>query len=200
MIRLPFSEALHLPLATAAVREALAVHGVVALPTETFYGLAVDPHDDAAVARVFTIKGRDEAKALLVVAGSLAQADRLVVLEPRRRAALATLWPAPVTVVLPTRAPLAAAAGTLALRIPAQALLRTLLARVGPLTATSANRSGAPPCDTADAVAATLGTELDVLLDGGTTPGGATSTLVDWTGDRPVVLRQGTWILPPSWY
>jgi L-threonylcarbamoyladenylate synthase len=197
--RLPFSTAADLPAAVAAVREVLARHGVVALPTETFYGLAVDPHDRIAVARVFDLKGREATKALLVVAASLQQVERLVVLDPRRRAALAAAWPAPLTVVLPLAAPLAAAAGSLAVRVPAHPLLRSLLARVGPLTATSANRSGAPPCATADTVAAALGGEVDLLLDGGATPGGAPSTLVDWTGERPAAQRVGAWPLPPDW-
>lgn len=199
ILRLPFSAPSHLPAAVAAVRETALHHGVAVLPTETFYGLAVDPHDETAVARVFAIKGRDAAKALLVVAASIDQVARLVVLDARRRAALAAAWPAPVTVVLPLRAPLAAAAGALAVRIPAHALLRSLLARVGALTATSANRSGAPPCTDPAAVAAAFGGEADLLLDGGATPGGAASTVVDWTGERPVVLRPGAWSLPADW-
>jgi L-threonylcarbamoyladenylate synthase len=193
MIRLPFTSPAHLPAAAAAVRETLAAHGVIALPTETFYGLAVDPHDEVAVGRVFAIKGRDAAKALLVVAASLAQVERLVVLDDRRRTALAAVWPAPLTVVLPQRLPLAASPGTLAVRVPDHPLLRSLLARVGPLTATSANRGGVPPCVDAAAVAAALGGEVDLLLDGGPAPGGAPSTLVDWTGGEPVVLRPGAW-------
>jgi len=195
----PFSRASHLPLATAAVRETLAAHGVAALPTETFYGLAADPADAAAVARVFAIKGRDAGKALLVVVAGIEQAAGLAEIDPERRAALAAVWPAPLTVVLPARRPLAAAAGSIALRVPAQPLLRALLARVGPLTATSANRSGAPPCATADAVRAALAADVDLVLDGGATPGGLASTLVDWTGARPLVLRAGAFALPAAW-
>jgi L-threonylcarbamoyladenylate synthase len=197
---LPFSYPSHLPAATAAVREALSRHGVVALPTETFYGLAVDPADVDAVARVFAIKGRDATRALLVVVADLEQAAEVAALDGVRRAALAAVWPAPLTVVLPLRRALAAAGGkTIAVRVPAHALLRALLARVGPLTATSANRSGAPPAATAGEVATTLGADLDLVLDGGPTPGGAPSTLVDWAGDRLRVLRAGAFPLPPSW-
>jgi L-threonylcarbamoyladenylate synthase len=199
ILRLPFRAPAHLPAAVAAVREAVAAHGVVALPTETFYGLAVDPADAEAVARVFALKGRDFGKALLVVAASLDQVDRLVSLDAARRAALSAAWPAPLTVVLPLRRPLAAAAGSLAVRIPDHALLRSLLARVGPLTATSANRSGAPPSVTAGAVAAALGDEIALLLDGGETPGGAPSTVLDWTTERPVLLRPGAWQAPLDW-
>ena len=78
-LRLPFTAETHLPLAAAAVREVRASHGVVALPTETFYGLAADPRDAEAVARVFAVKGRSAGKALLVVAASLGQLDALVI-------------------------------------------------------------------------------------------------------------------------
>jgi L-threonylcarbamoyladenylate synthase len=195
----PFTLPAHLPVAVAAVREALARHGVIALPTETFYGLAVDPRDAAAVARVFALKGREAGKALLVVAASVAQVGELADLDASRAAALAGAWPAPLTVVLPVRRPLAAVGGTVAVRVPEHALLRSLLARVGPLTATSANRSGAPPATTAGEVAAALADEVDLLLDGGPTPGGLPSTLIEWTGERPYVLRPGAFPLPPSW-
>ena len=171
MQTVPFTLPAHLPVAVAAVREALARHGVIALPTETFYGLAVDPRDAAAVARVFALKGREAGKALLVVAASVAQVGELADLDASRAAALAGAWPAPLTVVLPVRRPLAAVGGTVAVRVPEHALLRSLLARVGPLTATSANRSGAPPATTAGEVAAALADEVDLLLDGGPTPG-----------------------------
>jgi L-threonylcarbamoyladenylate synthase len=195
----PFRHPSHLPAAVAAARETMSFHGVIALPTETFYGLAVDPRDEEAVARVFAIKGREAGKALLVVAASVTQAGELAHLDETRRVLLAAAWPAAVTVVLPARRRLAAAADSIAVRVPDHALLRALLARIGPLTATSANRSGALPCATPAAVAAALASEVDLLLDGGATPGGPPSTLVDWTGDRPVVLRPGAWPLPPSW-
>ncbi len=197
--RLPFSTPAHLAAAVAAVRETVAAHGIVALPTETFYGLAVDPADPEAVARVFALKGRDSGRALLVVAATLEQVESLVALDASQRAALAAAWPAPLTVVLRLRRRLAAAAGSLAVRIPGHALLRSLLARVGPLTATSANRSGSPPSASADMVTADLGDGIALLLDGGATPGGAPSTVLDWTADRPLVLRPGAWPLPPGW-
>jgi L-threonylcarbamoyladenylate synthase len=199
MQTVPLTLPSHLPAAVAAVREVLARHGVIALPTETFYGLAVDPGDEVAVARVFAIKGRDGGKALLVVAADLAQAGELAELDGARRAALAAIWPAPLTVVLPVRRPLAAAAATIAVRVPDHALLRSLLARVGPLTATSANRSGARPAAAAGEVAAALAGEVDLILDGGPTEGGVPSTLVDWTGAHPRLLRPGAFALPASW-
>jgi len=197
-IEVAFTLPSHLPAAAAAVREALARAAVVALPTETFYGLAVDPLDAAAVARVFALKGRGEDKALPVVVADLEQAAALAVIDAPRRTALARVWPAPLTVVLPARRGTGGAA-TIALRVPGHELLRSLLARVGALTATSANRSGQPPCADPGSVLAALGADVAVLLDGGATPGGAPSTLIDWTAATPRLLRQGAWRLPPSW-
>lgn len=200
MLRLPFDLPRDLPASVAAVRAVQAEHGIVALPTETSYGLAVDPRDREAVGRVFELKGRDTEKALLVVAGSLTQLDSLVRWPDPWRSRLEAVWPAPLTVILPVREDLAAAGGaTLAVRLPAHTLLRSLLLRVGPLTATSANRSGEPPLTTARAVAAELGEDLALLLDGGPTPGGAASTLLDVSGARPRLLRPGPWPVPPDW-
>ena len=200
MNRLPFTAASHLAAAADAMRSALAVHGVVAIPTETFYGLAVRPDDAAAVRRVIVLKERPADKALLVVGASVAQLASWVRLSSRWWARLEAVWPAPVTVVLPAAG---AAAGTgattLAVRVPAHPLLRALLAEVGPLTATSANASGLPACTRPDDVARTLGHGLELLLDGGPTPGGAATTLLDLTSDPPIVLRGGVWRPPASW-
>ncbi len=200
MNRLPFTVESHLAGAADGVRAVLAGGGIVALPTETFYGLAVRPDDETAVRRVFALKGRPADRALLVVAASVAQLASWVRIASRWRARLEAVWPAPVTVVLPSaRASAAAGAATLAVRVPAHRLLRELLAELGPLTATSANASGAPPCTRPDDVARTLGHGLALLLDGGETPGGAASTLLDLTADPPVVLRAGAWRPPESW-
>lgn len=196
---LPFAVAADLPAAVAAVRAALAENGVVALPTETFYGLAADPTDPVAVDRVFALKGRPADKALPVVAASLAQVEALVRLPEPWRTRLATSWPAPLSAVLPLVRPLPFAEATLAVRIPSHPLLRRLLARVGPLTATSANRAGAPPASAAGAVLAALPEGLALLLDGGVTEGGLPSTLLDCCGDQAKVLRPGAFCPPPEW-
>ena len=201
MLRLPFASEAHLPRAAAAVRDALASHEIVALPTETYYGLAVDPQDDEAVGRLFSLKGRPRDKALLVVGASLDQLDRLVLIPEEWRSRLEGAWPAPFTVVLPASAVRSAvgAGRTLAVRVPANGLLRALLGVVGPLTATSANRSGDPPIATADGVAEALGHGIALLLDGGDTPGGDPTTLVDLMSSPPRVLRPGTWEPPTAW-
>ena len=108
---------------------------------------------------------------------SIAQVEELVVFTEHWYGRLAAVWPAPLTVVLPARRAVSAGGATLAVRVPAQPLLRALLSCLGPLTATSANLSGTAPHTSPDAVAAELGLHLAVLLDGGPTPGAPASTL-----------------------
>jgi L-threonylcarbamoyladenylate synthase len=198
MLRLPFADERDLSAALKAVLNARQGHGVVALPTETFYGLAVPPDDPVAVARVFTLKGRPAEKALPVVGASVAQLGPLVVFPEAWWGRLQAAWPAPLTVVLPSRTGLAGG-GNVAVRVPAHPLLRALLASVGPLTATSANRSGGPPLSRPQEVARLLGAGLALLLDGGEAPGGLPSTVVDLTGELPRLLRQGMWQVPSEW-
>ena len=184
---------------TFRLRELLANGGVVALPTETFYGFAADPRSDSGVERICRIKGRDAVKALPVLFATRDQLARLgldasaPVLAPYFQ-----IWPAPLTVVVPIRGPIAASRGDarLGIRIPADRGLRVLLERVGPLTGTSANRSGSPPLDDPDAVEALFRREIDWLIDGGRTPGGKPSTVVDATATPPRVLRPGAYAWP----
>lgn len=173
--------------------------GVLAIPTESSYGLAVDPRNPEGIARVFALKGRDAAKALPVVAADRAQVAALGVdLERPELAPLlqgwSTLWPGPVSVVLPVAGDLPAAAedGTVAVRIPDHGGLRRLLAILGrPLTATSANRSGEPPVLDAGGAARLLAGTDGVVVDGGTLAGGPPSTLIRFRDGRVEVLREG---------
>jgi L-threonylcarbamoyladenylate synthase len=199
MLALPFTRIDHLAVAAEAVRKALAGHAVVAIPTETFYGLAVDPEDALAVRRVYDLKGRPGEKALPVVGGSLAQLASLVVFPAPWAQRLRAAWPGPLTVVVPARRRIAAGDATLAVRVPGHTLLRRLLASVGPLTATSANRSGHPPTTDPREVTEVFAGGVALLLDGGRTPGGAPSTVLDLTGSAPRVLRAGGWKVPPGW-
>ena len=147
------------------------------------------------------IKGREAGKALLVLAADRAQLEELGVAAPRETLdRFLALWPAPLTVILPLSAPLPASCGasTLAVRIPAHAKLRSLLEGTGPVTATSLNRSGETPCVDPDDVAARFEGEIDLLVDGGRTPGGLPSTLLDATVDPPRVLRPGAYAWSPS--
>jgi L-threonylcarbamoyladenylate synthase len=169
--------------------------GVVAFPTDTLYGLAVDPRNDDAVARLFSLKGRDARTAIPLVASDLGQAARAGSFGPRERALAAAFWPGPLSIVVP---PCAAIAGavlggerTVAIRVPAHPTARQLAAAFGfCVTATSANTTGHPPAASADDVSRGLA-GVDVLLDGGPAPGGAPSTIVAFDRDGPVLLRAG---------
>jgi L-threonylcarbamoyladenylate synthase len=189
---------------SAALRELVEdvrAGSVLAIPTESSYGLAVDPRSEAAVRRVFAIKGRDGGKPLLVVAANRGQLEDLGVAASRETLdRYVALWPAPLTVILPLRAPLPASAGTatLAVRVPAHPKLRELLEATGPLTATSLNRSGESPFDDAESAEGAFGGEVDVLVDGGRTSGGPPSTLLDATVEPPRLLRAGAFPWPPK--
>src|SRR5258706_6755120 len=173
--------------------------GVAAVPTETFYALAADPFNADAVERIFRIKGREDSHPLPVLFANRRDLEGLgVEADPGKLADYFAIWPAPLTVVFPIRAPIAASRGAaaLAVRLPASQPLRDLLSAVGPLTGTSANRSGALPLSDPDAVEAGFRSEIDILVDGGHTPGGLPSTLLDATRQPPVVLRRGAHAWP----
>lgn len=179
----------------APLRALLDRGGVLAIPTESSYGLAADPRNPEGIALVYRLKGRDAGKALPLVAADLDQIVALGVDPAGPELALAArAWPGPMTVVLPVAGELPAAAGgaTIAVRIPAHAGLRGLLAELGrPLTATSANRSGEPPVLDPDAAARLLAGEDAEVVDGGRLSGGPPSTIVRWRGGRLEVLREG---------
>ena len=172
--------------------------GILGIPTESSYALAVDPTDERAVAGIFRVKGRADDQALPIVLADLEQAFALGV--DRGAAgleAVAALWPAALSIVVPIARPIPAsgATATLAIRIPAHARLRALLTRTGPLTATSANRSGEPPLLDPIATAKLLddadGGAGGGVIDDGMLPGGPPSTLVRWEGGGFRVLRTG---------
>ncbi len=189
------------PRRLAELREVLARGGVAAIPTETFYGLAADPLHPGGCARVFAVKGREAGKALPVLVASPEDLGALGVrASPAALERLSAIWPAPLTAVFALSAPLPCTSGerSLAVRVPAHAGLRRLLARTGPLTGTSANRAGAPPATSPAAVAAALGAEIDLLVDGGETAGGLPSTIVDARVDPPSLLRAGAYPWPET--
>lgn len=170
---------------------------LVAFPTETFYGLGAHALDVEAVARVFRAKGRPADKPLLVLVDSLAMAGEIAAPIPERaRRLIARYWPGPLTLILRARphvpAALTAGSGTVGLRIPSHPVALALVrAAACPVTAPSANPHGGASPTTASEVLAGLGDRVDLVLDGGPTPGGPASTLLDLTGPRPRVLRAG---------
>ncbi len=178
--------------------------GLVAFPTETFYGLGANAFDPDAVARVFRAKGRPADKPLLVLVDSLEMAAEVVVEIPARaRELIARYWPGPLTLILRARPhlppALTAGTGTIGVRISSHPVPRALV-RVAalPITAPSANSHGGPSPRTAGEVLAGLGERVDLVLDGGPTAGGAPSTVLDVTEDPPRLVRAGAVALTPA--
>jgi L-threonylcarbamoyladenylate synthase len=179
------------------LRELLRRGGVLAIPTESSYGLGADPRNRNGVEAIYRIKGREPRKALPVVVADLEQLAGLGI-DPDLSIlkVLSACWPGPLTAVLaitrPDDIPAAAGEPTLAVRIPGHEGLRGLLAALGHgLTATSANPSGGEPVLNPRGAADLLAGEDAMVVDGGTLPGGPPSTLVAIEEGGPVVLRTG---------
>jgi L-threonylcarbamoyladenylate synthase len=182
--------------AVASAVEALRRSSVVAFPTETFYGLAVDALDVSALERLFVLKGRGAEKTTALIVADLGMFAALCAEMPARARELAALhWPGPLTLALPARPGLPEAIvqnGFVAARVSPHPLAHALvLAFARPITATSANPAGAPPTRSPSAVRAVFGDAAPMVLDGGETPGGLPSTLVRVRGDAVEVVRQG---------
>ena len=171
--------------------------GLVAVPTETVYGLGANAEDAAAVERVFQVKGRPPTHPLIVHLGSAEELGDWVADVPETALVLAEhFWPGPLTLVLRRgrRVPLAATGGleTVAVRVPAHPVALELLSAFGGgVAAPSANRFGSVSPTTADHVRAELGDAVDFVLDGGPCDVGVESTIVDATSGHPSVLRPG---------
>ncbi|HTL46011.1 MAG TPA: L-threonylcarbamoyladenylate synthase [Vicinamibacterales bacterium] len=175
--------------------EVLRAGGVVAYPTDTLYGLAADPRNPDAVARVFAVKGRPETSALTLIAADVEQANVAAAFTSRASVLAQTMWPGPLTIVAAAKPGLAltALAGgtTVGVRVPRDAIARGLAARFGfCITATSANRSGQPATADPQTVLDAL-PGLDLIVDAGDAPGGPPSTIVDATGDVLRLIRDG---------
>ncbi|OLZ62778.1 threonylcarbamoyl-AMP synthase [Streptomyces sp. IMTB 2501] len=176
---------------------ALSAGGLVALPTETVYGLGANAEDPTAVARIFQVKGRPPSHPLIVHIGGAEHLDDWVRDVPATARLLAEhFWPGPLTLVLRRgpRVPLEATGGleTVAVRVPDHPVALALLSAFGGgVTAPSANRFGMVSPTTADHVRAELGDAVDFVLDGGPCEVGVESTIVDATGDTPSILRPG---------
>ena len=190
-----------LPYGPEAIAEAARLIGegqIVAVPTETVYGLAADATNGEAVARIYEAKGRPSFNPLIVHVKDIGQARGIGRMEDAAEALARRYWPGPLTLVLPLLdgAPVAAlvTAGlpTIALRMPAHPAMRDLLEAVGrPLAAPSANASGAISPTRADHVLSSLSGRIPLILDGGPTEHGLESTIVALTGGAPRLLRPG---------
>ena len=171
---------------------------LVAFPTETVYGLGGDATNERAVAEIFAAKGRPRFNPLIVHVPGLAEAEALAIFDDRAREVVARFWPGPLTLVLRRRSDsglsLLGSAGldTIALRAPAHEVAQALLRETGrPIAAPSANRSGrVSPTDAAH-VAEEIGDRVFLILDGGRTPVGLESTVLDLSAEAPALLRPG---------
>ena len=180
----------------AAAVDRLRAGGVVAFPTDTVYGLAVDPRSAAAVRTLFDLKGRPGDSALPVIAASIEQVESCVgTLDAASRALADRWWPGPLSLILPAPTGFDAAvhAGqeTIAIRVPDHRVARLLAEAFGhPITATSANVSGRPPVAAADQLDAAIRAGA-LVIDAGPAPGGPPSTIVDARTAPPRLVRAG---------
>jgi L-threonylcarbamoyladenylate synthase len=170
--------------------------GVVAFPTETFYGLGAAALEARAVQRVFELKGRPRSSPLLVLVDSIEMAERIATIPGRARPLIARHWPGPLTLVLEARdlvpANVTASTGTVGVRLSSHPVATGVVRALGaPVTAPSANPTGGEPPRSARAVLDDFGGLIELVLDGGETRGGPPSTVLDVTVDPARVIRAG---------
>lgn len=184
------------PEALQEAARALAAGLVVAFPTDTLYGLAVDPRNAHAVERLYGAKSRGFDQPLPLIACDQDQVGQAGVLTPLARVLAREFWPGPLTLVIDAQPSLDdrvhAGTGRVAVRVPAHTLARALARTAGhPITATSANMAGEPAVASATELSRALVERIDVLIDGGPTVGGLPSTIVDVTTSTPSLVRAG---------
>lgn len=177
--------------------EVLKAGGLVAFPTESFYGLAVNIMDPAAIQRLFEVKGRGPDQPILLLLGSLSDLEQYAAqVPPSARPLIRRFWPGGLTLIFEAARDLSplltAGTGKIGLRLSSHPLATGLAQAFGkPITGTSANLSGMPALSSAQAVLDSLGDQVDLVLDGGQTSGGLGSTILDMTADPPRILREG---------
>jgi L-threonylcarbamoyladenylate synthase len=177
--------------------EVLRADGIVALPTDTVYGIAVRIDTPGGIERLFHVKQRPPDRAIALLVGSADQARQIGVMTPSAEALAGAFWPGGLTLVLTRREGttlpevLTGGGATIGLRVPDHRAPRALAAAVGPLPTTSANRSGEPEARDAGEIAAQLGDAIELIVDGGVAHGGPASTVVDCSGATARVLRVG---------
>jgi L-threonylcarbamoyladenylate synthase len=188
---MPINDPGAIPAAVKIIQEG----GLIAFPTDTVYGVAADPFNAKALQKIYAAKQRPDEKALPALIGGLEQLGQLVgtVDHSVYKVAL-TFWPGALTLILPKRADVPEELSpypTIGIRMPNLAFTLALLKQTGPLATTSANRSGASNPTTAEDVLDQLGSEIDLVLDGGPTAGSMASTVVDLTEPEIKILREG---------
>lgn len=181
--------------AIPAALEALNRDALIVFPTDTVYGVGCLAARHEAVARLYTVKGRPEDKPIPILIGRVQDAEKVAGRLPDMATKLADVfWPGPLTLVVPRRPGLPDAftgETTVGLRLPDHEFTQKLLAAAGPMAVTSANLSGQPPALSAQAAQTALGDKVALILDGGMSPGGQPSTVVDCTATVPQILRAG---------
>lgn len=169
--------------------------GLVAFPTDTVYGVGSLVFDGKAVESIYVAKDRPIEKAIPVLIADAADMEKVGIDIPDMAHQLAArFWPGPLTCVIPKQPTLpeaVSATATVGVRVPDHEVARTLLRAAGPMAVTSANISGQPSPSTAEEVFAQLGGRIDLIIDGGKTPGGVPSTVVDCTSSEIKMLREG---------
>lgn len=182
----------------AAIPSALTIlraGGVVAFPTDTVYGLGALAFDAAAIQQLFAVKNRAQDQAIAILLADLADLPKVSAnVSTAAKRLAAAFWPGPLTIVLPAHPGLPKTLSphpTIGLRVPDHPAARELLRAAGPLAVTSANLSGGENARTATQVLAQLGGRVPLILDGGQTPGGRPSTVVDLSGPKFQILRPG---------
>ena len=168
---------------------------LVAFPTDTVYGLGALAFDGKAVESIYLAKDRPVEKAIPVLIWDVSDLEKISDDIPERTRRLASrFWPGPLTLLVPKKPTLpesVSATSTVAVRVPDHAVARDLLRATGPMAVTSANLSGRTSPSTAQGVLAQLNGHIDLIIDGGRTPGGVPSTLVDCSADKLEILRAG---------
>jgi L-threonylcarbamoyladenylate synthase len=185
----------NLPDAITHALDTLRDGGLVAFPTDTVYGLGALAFDSEAVESIYVAKDRPVEKAIPVLIGDITDLEKISdkVTDLTRRLAL-RFWPGPLTLLVPKKPTLpesVSATSTVAVRVPDHSVARNLLQAAGPMAVTSANISGQPSPATAEEVFAQLNGRIDLIVDGGRTPGGIPSTLVDCSEGEIKILRAG---------
>jgi L-threonylcarbamoyladenylate synthase len=183
------------PLALRRAADLLRRGGLVAFPTDTVYGVGALVSDPRAIAKLYEVKERGVEKAIPILLGDPGELSQVAVGVSEMALRLAArFWPGPLTLVLPKQPALPeqiSSQPTIGVRMPAHKDALALMHRTGPLAVTSANLSGGANSLTAEQVMEQLGGRIPLILDGGRTPGGSPSTVVDCTRPEPYILRQG---------
>ncbi|MBN2256656.1 MAG: threonylcarbamoyl-AMP synthase [Anaerolineaceae bacterium] len=183
------------PLALQKASEIIIASGLVAFPTDTVYGVGVRADKEEAIEQLYMIKARSAEKPIPVMLGNMKQLKKVVrFISPAARRLAERFWPGPLTLILPKRPNLPVNLTNLpgiGVRIPDHPFARALCLKCGPLAVTSANLSGNPEALNVQGVLQQLNGKLDLVVDGGDSPGGVASTVVDITGEKPCIIRSG---------